>query len=91
MKIAAAQTSPGPRQIQIRTTARRDRATQDTSPRRGKIRHVLHGWRVLLAPLVTQVLDRTAPHEDLVPVGHALEAYRRRSLTQPEARLLRDI
>jgi hypothetical protein len=85
MKIAA--LKDGPSQIPIRTAKARDK---DTPPPRGrgKVRHVLHGWRVLMAPLVTQVLAIAGPGDGRVPVEHALDAYHRRQDPEPWLRPL---
>jgi len=90
MKIAATQSGLGPRQIQIRSTKRREKAAPD-APSKGKIRHVLHGWRILLAPLVAQVLERAGGQPARVPVEYALDAYRRRQDAPQALRVLRDI
>ena len=88
MKIAPIQSGHG--QIPVRTQA----APQKAPPKPqagGKIRHVLHGWRVLMAPLVTQVLVRTEPAAHTVPLEDALQAYRRWQSPPPAPRRLRDI
>jgi hypothetical protein len=90
MKIAATQSGSGPRQIAARPARRREKAASEAAAR-GKIRHVLHGWRILLAPLVAQVLERAGGQPALVPVDYALGAYRRRQADPPALRLLRDI
>ena len=90
MKIGAAQSGATSRQIAIRPSAGNGKTRSDASGR-GKIRHVLHGWRILLAPLVTQVLDRAGSQPARVPVDHALAAYRRWQAPAPAPRLLRDI
>jgi hypothetical protein len=89
MKIAAIQNGAAPRSGTIKRPERSRQARPEAG--RGKIRHVLHGWRVLVAPLVTQVLERAYEVPEVVPVDYALSAYRRRQAVPQPLHVLRDI
>ena len=89
MKVAAIQSGTAPRSGTIGRPERKGQARPEAG--RGKIRHVLHGWRVLLAPLVTQVLERTHSVPQLVPVDYALGAYRRRQAVPQPMHVVRNV
>lgn len=87
MKIAAIQSGPPRRQLPARPAARREK----TASGRGKIRHVLHGWRSLTAPLLAQVLELCSLRAAAASPQEALEAYRRAQTRPAAPRLIRDI
>ena len=86
MKIAPIQSGRG--EIPMRIAVARDEPAPKAASR-GKVRHVLHGWRVLVAPVVTQVLARAEREPEAVPPEIAIAAYRRRQSPPPEPQHLR--
>jgi hypothetical protein len=94
MKIAAIQSGIGPRQALVRSpTVQRAKSAREAGRNAGpgKIRHVLHGWRILLAPIVAQVLERSGEAPARIPAQVALDAYLRVEKPPPRPRVLRDI